>query len=215
MNDDHPKLHHLNQISPTYCRLMEEIKQRVGVVRNVVDGRVAVPQIVASEICHIQLRKICELIAIACVVAHGDLKGVKAGLIQKSYQPDRILKALEKLHRDFYPLPFRQEGDQSSGKARQTESIKDGFLSKDGLMRLYGACGDQLHRGSVRRVLAGREETIDFAKTNSWLAQITTLLNCHRIKTSHPEWELWILMQAQDTRVHAYTMKAIGGNPSA
>jgi hypothetical protein len=48
-----------------YCDLMEEIKRRAEVIQNVTGSRIEVPIVVGLELCYLQLRMICELIALA------------------------------------------------------------------------------------------------------------------------------------------------------
>jgi hypothetical protein len=84
---------------------MEEIKQRKAVITNVLSLRVPLPKIIAFELCFLQLRMTCELIALGCLVAHGDLSAVKSKHLKKAYNPNEIIKELQRLHFDFYPVP--------------------------------------------------------------------------------------------------------------
>jgi hypothetical protein len=68
----------LEEIGPLYANLMEEIKRRVDVMRSVFDGTNPLPAMAAFEFCYLQLRKICEVFALACLAAHGDIPGVRA-----------------------------------------------------------------------------------------------------------------------------------------
>jgi hypothetical protein len=56
-----------------YCGLMEEIKIRQQVISTILERKLSLPVRVAHELCYLQLRMICELIAIGCLVAHGDI----------------------------------------------------------------------------------------------------------------------------------------------
>src|SRR5271155_3524709 len=93
-----------DQIAALYAGLMEEIKRRVDVVRQALLGRYALPLTVAFELCYLQLREICEVFALTCLVAHGDLPGLRRKFIQKSYQADHLIKELSKLRPQFYPV---------------------------------------------------------------------------------------------------------------
>lgn len=64
------------EILDLYARLIEEIKRRVEVIQRVVDGQVAIPKMAVFELCYLQLRKICEAFALACLAAHGDIPEV-------------------------------------------------------------------------------------------------------------------------------------------
>ena len=200
------KLDYLNRIAPKYCDLMEEVKRRHAVINDVFEGNVKLPQIVAQELCYLELRKMCELIAIGCVLAHGDLRALQSKVVQRAYKPDYIMKSIERYHRDFFPEPTRQIQDSVPGKVKQIARVEEGYLTRQGLLALYAECGAQLHSGSARSILSGKQIPVDFSKIATSGKQIATLLNQHRIRTLDPDWELWVQMHAQDGKVHAYTM---------
>ena len=143
-----------------YYDLMEEIKRRVAVITNITADLMPLPRIVAYEICYLQLRIICELIALACLVVHGDLPKVKGKKLSKAYNADEIIKQLEKLHSNFYPVPSRQICNAQTGRPEKVEPIIQGYLKKEDLLRLYGKCGDVLHRGNLRHILSGKENVL-------------------------------------------------------
>jgi hypothetical protein len=58
-----------------YCNLTEEIKIRhMSIVAAIQGFAPRQPQIIISEFCSLQLRLICEIIAIGCLAAHGDIQ---------------------------------------------------------------------------------------------------------------------------------------------
>ncbi len=190
---------HLVKAGPPYSHLMEEVKRRIEIIQAASNPSFPLPPIARHELCYIQLRKICELIALACVVAHGDLKAVKSNMMQDEWHPSKILKRLERLHRDFYPTPVHEEFDGSQrGMSFKTADIATGFLTKSALIELHGKSGAFLHRGSVRSVLNGVEPKIDFSSIPVWTNQIITLLNAHIIQSDHPEWQLRIRMNTPE-----------------
>lgn len=182
---------------------MDEIKRRRSVIDNVLRGHLAVPKIVGVEICYLQLRFICELVALACLTAHGDVPGAKAKRLIKAYHPDAILKSLEALHASFYPVPGRQVHD-ASGKVVEVVNVDEPYLTKRDLLDLYGECGNFLHRGSLENVIKGKR----IPALNSlvpWVEKIRVLLNHHQIQLADPDWQLWVVMQAEtDGKVHAW-----------
>ena len=50
-----------------YCSLMEEIKLRQHVISAVLEKQIVLPLRPAHELCYLQLRMVCELIAVACL----------------------------------------------------------------------------------------------------------------------------------------------------
>ena len=193
-----------------YCNLMEEIKRRVAIIKNITEGLMPLPRIVAYEICYLQLRMVCELIVLACLVAHDDLPEAKGKKLSKAYNVDAIIKQLEKLHSSFYPVPGRQICNAQTGRPERVESIIQGYLKKEDLLRLYGECGDVLHRGNLRRILSGKQKEIGFEKISAWVRKITTLLNHHQIQLIREDKMFWVLMQsATDGKVHGTLMKKV------
>jgi hypothetical protein len=192
-----------------YCDLMEEIKRRVEVVYSISQSRVVMPQIVGIELGYLQLRMICELIALACLTAHGDVPATKSKRLMKAYNADQIMKALENLHPGFYPVPGRQVLNEH-GKTVEVIKVDEPYLTKRELQRLYGECGDFLHRGNIEQLMKGRTLP-KFAKLEDWVAKITVLLSHHQIQLFDVRRQLWVMMQAEDGRVHAFEFHEIEG----
>jgi hypothetical protein len=204
----------LAEIGPLYANLMEEIKRRTDVIRRVLGGGVVLPQMAAFELCYIQLRKICEVFALACLCAHGDIPEVRSKLLQKSYSVDQIIKQLTALRKDFYPVPTNQELDPITGQPVRTVPIASAFLSKDELLELYGECGNYLHRGSIRQLLNKWEPALDFEKIRVWVTKIITLLNHHQIQIGQSDKQLWVLMHNKlDGKVYWSVMQKVGPAP--
>jgi hypothetical protein len=201
----------IEQIGPLYAGLMEEIKRRTEVVKSAMDGQFQMPAMTAFELCYLQLRKICESLALGCIVVHGDVPGVRTKLLQKEYNADQIIKQLGALHPSFYPVPGKQLLDPLNQLPVEVIAIEDGFLTKDEFMDLYGECGNYLHRGSARQLLTKWEPDLDFPRIAQWLGKIVKLLNHHQIQTVDPEKQFWVLMHNKDDgKVHWNVMQRIG-----
>jgi hypothetical protein len=174
-----------------YARLMEEIKRRQSVIAQVLNGTMTMPQMAAFEFCYLQLRKICEVFALGCLAAHGDIPEVRSKL-QTTYNADQIMKHLARIHSRFYPVPSKQTVDHITQKPIAVTPITAGFLTKDELQSLYGQCGNYLHRGSIRQLLGKWEPTLDFEKISVWNSKIVTLLNHHQIQTSQSDIQICV-----------------------
>jgi hypothetical protein len=61
-----------------YAALMEEVKVRVDAFNWLITGRSGLSGSIIRESCFLQLRFLCELIALGCLVAHGDIKGARS-----------------------------------------------------------------------------------------------------------------------------------------
>lgn len=194
-----------------YCDLMEEIKRRIEVIRSVTDVQVKVPIIVGLELCYLQLRMICELIALACLTVHGDVPATKAKRLTRAYNADQILKNLERLHPAFYPVPGRQILN-SAGKPVEVVKVTEPYLNKKELQQLCGECGDFLHRGNIEQFMKSSRSP-NFNRIGEWVKKTMTLLNHHQIQLVDPKRQLWVLMQeASDGRVRASEFELIAVN---
>jgi len=190
-----------------YCDLMEEVKRRVDVVSHVTGGGARLPALAAYELCYLQLRFVCELIALGCLAAHGDIHHKVGKRLLRDYNADHIIKGLSDLHPDFYPRPTRQIKDDETGRPVSWKPIEDGYLTKDELLKLYGACGDVLHRGGFDRLLRPREIDVGLAPVEACKERIVTLLNHHQIQLIDPDQLFVVLMQAEsDGKVHGAFM---------
>src|ERR1700688_2179036 len=183
-----------------YCLLMEELKRRRNIIADVSQSKYGLPQGIAVELCYLQLRMICELIALGCLAAHGDIPATRSGKMRTAYAPETILDELERLHPAFYPVPGAQLRSEN-GRPIEVRSIKSGYLTKDDLPALWAECGNVLHRGSMKNIR--RPFVVDFKKIAQWDRKLLTLLSHHQIQLLNPQYQLWVMMQAADGKVHA------------
>jgi hypothetical protein len=154
-----------------YSMLMEEAKQRLLAMDTALRGQTGLPRGAIREFCFMQLRMLCELIALGCLTAHGD---VETGKLKEAYEADRIIRRLMRLHSEFYPI------GATWGKAGPVLR-KDGFLTKEELSKLYWKCGDVLHRGSFKALSIRRYSDTDIEEIRTWKQKIESLLACHAI----------------------------------
>lgn len=163
----------------TYAELMSAIKQRHHLLMRLIENQARMPDWCVIEFTQLQVRKICETLAMACLVAHGDIEGTRSAKITKSYQADFIMNALEKLHPNFYPRPVKQI--VKNGLAVAMEDIKTGFLTKADILKSYHTAADFLHVGDLKDVLSRRKRTISMESIIQWSNQLLVLLAIHQI----------------------------------
>lgn len=133
----------------------------------------------------------------------GDVPETKSKRLTKAYNADQIMKALERLHPGFYPVPGRQIRDQH-GKVVEVAAVGEAYLTKRDLHNLYGECGDFLHRGNIEQFIKGRSLPT-FQQLDRWTTKITVLLNHHQIQLLDRRRQLWVIMQSDtDGRVRAF-----------
>jgi hypothetical protein len=167
-----------------YHSIMVEVMIRVHSVNIATKTPTPIPQPLIREYCFLQLRMLCELIALGCLVAHGDI--TKTKYFQKAYKADDILQQLEKLHPDFFPYPFKSNITPPSpgfpGEIKM-EDVDTDYLKKDELIQLYVKCGSILHKGNLRRLLALKmtPEPDPSREIIFWGQKLLNLLSAHRI----------------------------------
>src|SRR5439155_22849972 len=109
---------------------------------------------------------------------------------------------LEKVNPGFYPQPIVERYDEQRGM-NALEPKREGFLTSDDLIQLYGKCGVILHASNPY------SQPIDYAQyeTEATISRdkIVRLLNCHTIRLLHdPNIYLIHMHEEQDGRVHHY-----------
>jgi hypothetical protein len=158
-----------------YAHLMEEAKARLLCVDMALAGRTGLPGPAVHEFCYLQFRMLCEVIALGCLTAHGDVN--RSTRLRKAYAADKIIEELEKLHPHFYPFACMQ--NKRGPDEYDAVLLDDGYLTKRELLKLYGRCGDVLHRGSLKKLIS--PQVLDFTDVESWRKKIGDLLWFHAI----------------------------------
>ena len=195
-----------------YANLMEEVKLRIDCIDRSVKGQTGFPGPIVREFCYGQLRLLCELIALSCLIAHGDIPATYAKRLGKEWSADAIFDELTKLRPHFYPIPIRQLGYGPMGAVHRhdLQAIDPMPLPKDTLQELYGKCHQQLHRGNVRKLLNSAtpiEAYTNFPEIISWAQKINDQLSYHVIAISEQKRIYCLLRNAdENNKVQVGTM---------
>jgi hypothetical protein len=162
-----------------YVGLMTELRDRLRSSNILYNNHAYIPALFIFEYFALQLRMSCVLLALACLVAHGDIKETKSKELQKAWKPDFIISALDELREDFFPVPFVPV--VSPGHLHLEDFPSNiPVLHKDDVKVLYGYCGDILHKGSLRDLLQQRSPQRLFDDVLQWTQKFLNLLNNHR-----------------------------------
>ena len=167
------------EMKKLYMDLMYEIRTRIDTIKPCVNKKTGLDRHIEWEVCFLQLRKICELISLGCLVAHGDIERVHAKDLSKAWNPSTIIKEMQKLHSLFFPIAT-QESKGENGM-RGFIPAAAGHLTKGGLLDIYGKAGDALHSGNLRSLVKRRAINLNFDEISAWTEQIITLLRLHVI----------------------------------
>lgn len=159
-----------------YANLMEEVRIRTDFINDLIEKRKDWRPQFLGEVCWLQLRMICEVIALACLLAHGDVNGKNQLERQK---PKEIFAILADINPDFFPKPISLEADRGSVVQR----IGENFLTPQGLVDLWNKTGDRLHRGKSRHLIATHKTgpTVNLEEIGDALKKIVELLQFHVI----------------------------------
>jgi hypothetical protein len=158
-----------------YCKLLNEAKHRLAALDTLLGGKTGLSAGAIHESAYLQLRMLCELIALGCLIAHGDLTA--RSKLKKTYEASKIIKHLERLHPEFYP----RAATQTKAGPDEFDAIlrNDGFLTKKELLKLYAKSGAVLHRGSLGGLFSNRKYDADLADLKAWKDKIEVLLGYH------------------------------------
>jgi hypothetical protein len=180
----------------TYANILEEIKLRSTKINHCTLGFSGLEPPFVKEFCYLQIRMICELVALGCLVAHGDIKQSSSSKLQKEWSAEKIMSSLEAMHPHFYPTPIKQT---KTANGYHIQAI-DTPLRKSEFIELYGKCGDMLHRGNVRKFVKGQFPTqTNFPEITKKTQKILDLLSNHVIVT-HTGEQMFLAMLANVDR---------------
>ena len=112
------------------------------------------------------------------LVANKEAYAEQNAKFAKHYHAERIMRDLERINPDFYPVPtmlIHKENEYDEWK-----NIESGYLTKDELIRIYEICGGMMHAQNPFSAVKPLEEIQQ--KFPDWLSKICVLLNHHQIK---------------------------------
>lgn len=161
-----------------YLGLMEEIKQRLLAIRTLTAPSPLPPQI-ARDSCFLQLRMICEAVAVGCLIAHGKNVGTLSRRLEKHWSAEQIMKDLEKLNPHFFPIAI----NFSREPILETTDIQPPPIEKGEFIKMYARFGDSLHRGSLERLSEQIENTPNIRMDDivEAASRLRRLLQIHRM----------------------------------
>jgi hypothetical protein len=184
-----PLLAEFNETRTTYYFILRELKLRMLAISHALDNVYNLPRGLAHEFATLQLRMVCELVALGILAAHGDIAATRNKNLREEYHPSTIFKKLSDLHPDFFPVSFARlvtsNGDLLGYKPKPT-------ISKNDIISLHGRTGDILHRGGLSEIANLRQP--DFQTIRDWNDRFRDLLCYHMVVLSNPEHRLFCIM---------------------
>ena len=163
-----------------YADLMDEARIRIHAMRDAINARGSWAPRLLQEFLYLQLRTLCETIALGCLVAHGDVKNRST---LKRWGIPAVMKEMEKLNPDFYPRPVRI---RFLPEVVKLDDYSAPTLSKAELVKLWERSGSFVHRGSAKDLLAAQasELVVNLDPVVEWGVKILNLLDQHVISSA-------------------------------
>ena len=130
------------------------------------------------DFCWFQIRKICEYLALAIVLAHH--RGTTAVNDLSKWRPSDLLKQIEDLN--AHPTPVRiaiELAPNGEGGTQLTPLAKP--MNTKTISEIYGRCNDILHVGSLDRILNSKMPNYDLSQLERWLDGFERLLRNHAL----------------------------------
>lgn len=202
-----------NEWLPLYTEIIREIKLRVLVIDNLLSNKDTLGPTPRYEFCHLELRMICELIAISALVAHGDISETKSKRMRSFWEADKILSAMSKLRSDFFPLATMPvKGDD--GKTTFTDHPY-AIADRQEVTSLYRQCGQILHRGSLEKYEDIQTSDAQFKEVANWAAKFIALTDAHLIAAYGADGLfLWLVGIDDELLPITYRLKRLGDLPA-
>lgn len=181
-----------------YCKCMEEIKKRTHAITTILNKKhTTAYQATNREFCCLQIRKILELIALASIAANKAEYAKQYNKFFKHWNAKRILKDIEKINPEFYPVPSDQVIDSNTGKVSELKLIESGFLTKEEFIDVYDKCSCQvIHSSNPYDAPVNFDEFDNLIP--EWTAKIIRLLQHHQIQLIDSHLQLWVLMKSKE-----------------
>jgi hypothetical protein len=166
-----------------YHALMSEARHRIDTLNFILTGGTQLPEAIVQELCYLQIRMLCETIALGCLAAHGDIVRPRMKTFEKEWSPKRIMEKLEVLNPDFFPQQMALTID-GARQANISANTKPSALKKGELTALWNKCGGLLHRGTLKTIMKFDQQLhgkIDVNDIVNAAQKIEDLLGSHLI----------------------------------
>jgi len=200
-----------DEIGRRYAQLMDEVAFRLEYLHDTVQklkaGSISGPRFLNAEFGFFQVRLVCELVALAVVIAHDELpEGISPFL--KEYRADAIFHRLAAINEDSFPAPVEVETDNAANAAK-VFFTGNTAVDRVELRKIYTDCDNYLHRGRLKNVLASPSKVYPIAKLERWTERLVNLLKWHVIVLPHANRSLLVQLKSSETGLAVvYNIKA-------
>jgi hypothetical protein len=188
------------QVANYYVQLMEHVKWRMVAAQEIMADIHTNPGhpglILNFELCTLQIRKICEALAIAVLVAHQLLDEATTNRFRDKWNADQLLGLLDQVNENSFPMKVKRRDQISKGIDHHFQIIRESVLTKRQLRTIYSRCGELLHVGSLAGLLKGKRPEFRTRELEQWMKSLADLLQTHVIAL--PEFERLLFCSMTD-----------------
>lgn len=178
-----------------YYDCLFEIKKRIEVVADHINKKTNEKYVIVEvETICLQFRKILEIIMLISLVANKEAYAKQNENFSKHYHAKRIMRDLERINPDFYPVPIERIGNEN--EYDELHPIENGSLTKAELIHMYEICGGMMH--AQNPFSEGKQIEEIQRKFPEWLTKICKLLNHHQITLVGGKLMVVALMERKD-----------------
>jgi hypothetical protein len=194
-----------------YADLMDEARIRIHAIRDAIDQRALWTPRLLQEFVYLQLRMLCETIAVGCLVAHGDVTAVR---LLKLQEASKIMNWLDKINPDCYPRGVRFIKQSDGSLYLADHNVPQ--LTRRELSDLWNRSGTYLHRGTAKSVLASKGQilNVNLDVVIKATQKILNLLEQHIISSFDRTCHLLVALSAEDAGGNAMVAVAQGPRPT-
>jgi len=192
-----------------YTACMEQIKLRMESILFILKKeRSTGYKYTDTEFICLQFRKILELIALANLVSNKEQYAIMNKNFANHYHAKHILRDIEKVNPNYYPIPTRQIIDKKTKKVKETVNIEEGYLTKEEFVTIYDECSELMH--AENPFASPKQLDILSSKFQSWYNKILILLNHHQLQLVDLNLQIWVIMNTDNGRVSTNLFERLG-----
>lgn len=178
-----------------YIKCMKEIKSRMYLIKDIMAKGTNQDEILFdTEFACLQFRLIIELIVLSNLAANQKLYKNSIKELKKEWRPHLILKTLEDINPNFYPVPVSMDYSKLNvltGEGLVVEPVESGYLKKEDIIKIYYKCSAYLHAANPFA------EPYDFLirlQFPEWWRQIEWLIASHFVQLIESKRSLLVLV---------------------
>ncbi len=170
-----------NERAYAHLQVLFEINARLQIIESV--KQINAPFGIAREICYLQLRHICELVAIGSVIVQGDY--TSSPDFTGEYAPSKVFKSLDKHYPGSFPQTLVIEKGENGIQFKCNVSRNE--MTRKEMEELWGRTGNFLHRLKLKNFFREETELNIWPEIDQHTAKLKALLNPHAIAMHKPK----------------------------